>query len=42
MRSCISKAFVSRRMALPLGLVSLVMALAAFPFSALAAPGSGC
>jgi len=42
MRSCISKAFVLRRRALPLGIVSLVMALAAFPFSALAAPGSGC
>jgi hypothetical protein len=43
MRSCIlKKAFVTRRAALPLGIVSLVMALAALPFSALAAPGSGC
>ena len=42
MRSCISKVFVARRAALPFGIVSLVLALAAFPFSALAAPGSGC
>ena len=42
MRSCISKVFVARRVALPLGIVSLVMAVVAFPFSALAAPGSGC
>lgn len=42
MPSCISKVFVTRRVALPLGIVSLVLALAAFPFSALAAPGSGC
>ena len=42
MRSCISKVFVARRVALPLGVVSLVLALAAFPFAALAAPATGC
>jgi hypothetical protein len=42
MRSCIFNVFVARRASLPLGIVSLVLALAAFPFSALAAPGTGC
>lgn len=41
MPSCISKVFVARRVALPLG-VSLLLVLAAFPLSALAAPATGC